>query len=959
MTERDQKAATRDDETHTLATLDNGGAVMLAAGSKLGPYEIVSSLGAGAMGEVYRARDPRLDREVAIKIVASASVTDASRLRRFQEEARATGQLNHPNILSVYDVGADGAVPYIVSELLEGETLRSRLAHGSVGLDKAVDWTCQMVAGLTAAHDKGIVHRDLKPDNVFVTTDGRIKILDFGLAKLTRPGEDVASASHWERATETIPGTVLGTNGYMSPEQVRGQPADSRSDLFTVGAILWEMLTGRPAFIRASPAETMTAILREDVEVSPDVPHEIGHIIRHCLEKNPNQRFQTARDLLFGLQSQLVSSGADRRRPMVWVLSALAVLAASGLLVSFLMKDRSVGGTAIGAAGRPAVAVMSFDNPSGAADIAWLTDGIPSMLVTGLAQTKGLDVISNSRLEEVAKAAGYGDVAHLDRARWREVARRAGAGALVGGSIFNTGGNLRLDVRVEDVASGRVISAHALQGPDVFPLVDDVTLRIVTRVGVATSGMDTQAIAEMTTPSVEAYRLYSEALVARKNLRTADARELLEKAVALDPGFALAYMDLAIATNLLKDDAATRRYEAAALEHLDRLPPRQRLLVQLTTARTAGEPRKAIGFGERLVEQFPDEGEGFHMLAHAYGDLNDSAQSLRTWEKAIRVLPEAGNLRNEYGYALLDAGRYDEALRELEEYRRLNPREPNPYDSLGEARLVLGEPELALESYGTALTIDPQFFDSHVGRALALSMRGRYSEALAEAGLFASALGQRKAPMARGELLRGWLLSRVGRYREAEAAIDRSRVEAVRVVDGEGQTAADLAAAVIALERGQLKPAQDMADRALARVSGLREPVRGPARAAIQFVAGVAEIRAGGLEAARRRLGGASPPDVHPDRIEVWWRQALAAEVAVASGSVSEAEVALAAAPRAKMWFSLSQASLPTLTNSLSVRDTVARVQVRKGDLAGAITTYRELLTRTLEHLRSLKRDWR
>jgi tetratricopeptide (TPR) repeat protein len=453
----------------------------------------------------------------------------------------------------------------------------------------------------------------------------------------------------------------------------------------------------------------------------------------------------------------------------------------------------------------------------------------------------------------------------------------------------------------------------------------------------------------MTTPSVEAYRLYSEALVARKNLRTADARELLEKAVALDPGFALAYMDLAIATNLLKDDAATRRYEAAALEHVDRLPPRQRLLVELTTARTAGESRKAVGFGERLVEQFPDEGEGFHMLAHAYGDLNDSAQSLRTWEAAIRVLPEAGNLHNEYGYALLDAGRYDEALRELEEYRRLNPREPNPYDSLGEARLVLGEPELALESYGTALTIDPQFFDSHVGRALAFSMRGRYYEALTEAGLFASALAQRKAPMARGELLRGWLLSRVGRYHEAEAALDRSRVEAVRVNDGEGQTAADLAAAVIALERGQLKRAQDTADRALARLSGLRERVRGPARAAIQFVAGVAEIRAGAVEAARRRLGDAPTPDLRQDRIEVWWWQALAAEVAVASGAVSEAAVALAVTPRRKMWFSLSQASLSTLVHSMPVRDTMARVQLKKGNLVGAMATYRELLSPSRE----------
>ena len=234
----------------------------VATGTRVGPYEIVGWLGAGGMGEVYRARDPRLGREVAIKLIPETFAKDANRLHRFEQEARAAGQLNHPNILTVYDVGTHEGAPYIVSELLEGESLRSRLREAPLAPRKAIDYARQIAEGLAAAHDKGIVHRDLKPDNLFVTSEGRLKILDFGLAKLTQPADD--AARHTGALTETGPGTVMGTAGYMSPEQVRGETVDHRSDIFSFGAVLYEMLTGRPAFTRETAADTMAAILKED-----------------------------------------------------------------------------------------------------------------------------------------------------------------------------------------------------------------------------------------------------------------------------------------------------------------------------------------------------------------------------------------------------------------------------------------------------------------------------------------------------------------------------------------------------------------------------------------------------------------------------------------------------------------------------------------------------------------------
>src|SRR5579862_8778535 len=258
----------------------------LTSDTKLGPYEIVSTLGAGGMGEVYRARDPRLKREVAIKVLPQALSLDPDRLRRFEQEALATAALNHPNILAVFDIGTNEGSPYVVSELLEGETLRERLRGGSLSVRKALDYALQIAHGLAAAHEKGIVHRDLKPENLFLTKDGRVKILDFGLAKLTQP-ESATQTSLATMTHVTEAGVVMGTAGYMSPEQVRGVAVDSRSDIFAFGAILYEMLSGKRAFHRDTAADTMSAILKEDppdfAETNRNVSPALERIVQHCL----------------------------------------------------------------------------------------------------------------------------------------------------------------------------------------------------------------------------------------------------------------------------------------------------------------------------------------------------------------------------------------------------------------------------------------------------------------------------------------------------------------------------------------------------------------------------------------------------------------------------------------------------------------------------------------------------
>jgi len=375
----------------------------ISAGSRLGPYEVLSPLGAGGMGEVYRARDTRLGRDVAVKVVHPRLASDPDRLSRFEKEARAAAQVDHPNILVVHDIGEHEGSPYIVSELLQGESLREKLG-APLPPKKAVDYATQIARGLAAAHEKGIVHRDIKPENVFVTKDGHVKILDFGVAKLLPSFE--ASGVDTQTPTEiaTSPGTALGTVFYMSPEQIRSQSVDARSDLFSLGIVLYEMLSGRRPFQRGTVADTMSAILREEPPVltgaGQSIPPVLDRIVRHCLEKDSSVRMQSAREVIFALETLSTLSGeapeettARRVETGAWYRRHRTALAGVALLVAAIAggglwwRSRSVRPVA---GGLPSILALPC-KVYGAPEAEYLTDAIPGTVSTLLAGVAGLD----------------------------------------------------------------------------------------------------------------------------------------------------------------------------------------------------------------------------------------------------------------------------------------------------------------------------------------------------------------------------------------------------------------------------------------------------------------------------------------------------------------------------------------------------------------------------------------
>jgi len=710
----------------------------LSPGARLGPYEILAPLGAGGMGEVYRARDTRLGREVAVKVLPESFSADPDRLKRFELEARAAGMLNHPNIIAIYDVGAHDGSPYVVSELLEGQNLGQRLGGRPMPLDDLLDMAIQIADALDAAHAKGIIHRDIKPANIFLTERGAAKLLDFGLARPARESPHAGGAVPRDASSLptrgagpgalTSPGMALGTLAYMSPEQARGEDLDARTDIFSFGAVLYEMATGVKAFPGATPALVFDAILNrgvpQPVTSNPAMPHELERIVAHALEKDRALRYQSCAELRADLKqlrrdtdsgrvkaAGVVSTTAappraartgPRRAPKGWIAALIVAFLPAALVAWYMMPRNGESGDAI-----ESLAVLPFVNATGDPSNEYLSDGITESIIDGLSELPGLKVVASS---SVFRYKGQqGDLP--------KIGKELNVRAVVTGRVTTQGDHVWITAELADTKDSRHLwgEKYDRKVEDVHDLKLDVARDIAAKLGLKlrTAGFpphlpDMSGLkAAVAASKSEANRAY---LQGRFQWNKGDlealgkAVDLFSRAVAADPEYAPGFAGL----------ADTWLVRSVKLRGDDRL-------AALRQGKAAAE--KALRIDDRSAEAHTAMGEAFLLLNR------DIPAAQRELARAIELNPNYAPAHQWRSQADLAAGRDGDAVQSARRALELDPLSAAMTWNLGRVLAFTGRQTEATELLEKAVELDPELVVAHEDLARSRERAGEHEEA--------------------------------------------------------------------------------------------------------------------------------------------------------------------------------------------------------------------------------------
>jgi serine/threonine-protein kinase len=686
------------------------GQLMTEIGQTIGNYRIVDKIGEGGMGVVYRAVDDRIGRDVAVKVLATEYASDADRLGRFEQEARAAGAINHPNILAVYDVGTHDNAPFLVTELLRGESLRQMIDRARLTPSKAVEVGGQIADGIAAAHAKGIVHRDLKPENIFITDEGWVKVLDFGLAKLTQVDETQSAEEVTEgMASPTAAGVVMGTVGYMSPEQVCGGPVDTRTDIFALGCVLYESVTGGRAFPGKTVGEVMSAIMTKDPAPlalsAGEFPPALEAVMRRCLEKRPEDRFESARDLAFALRTAVqptatVSAAPERSQRRIGHVVAVLLATAIALLVVLPPEGlwQRITGEVEHAPIR-SIAVLPLDNLSGDAGQEFFAYGMTEELITRLSRIGSLDVISRTSV-----------MLYKDTAKpLSQIAHELGVDAIVEGSVMRSEDEIRITVQLIDGDTDRHLWADSYQRSleDVLTLQGEVARAVAREIDVVVTPEETRRLlrADRVHPAVhDAYLKASHQILTFTDEGIRKGIENLQRAIDLDPTFAPAYVGLGIA------------YSNST--YFLGVPPGDAF-------------PKALAAIDRALELDPEVPDAYTVKGWAEMVYRwNPEEAARQLQRSIDLTPSRSAPHGMYSYLLSSTGHHEEAIAEAHRAEELDPLSPIAGQHLGMVLYIARRYGEAIDQLDRVIELYPHYWFAFQRLALVYAALDRYDEGI-------------------------------------------------------------------------------------------------------------------------------------------------------------------------------------------------------------------------------------